>query len=144
MSERVANLEAIRRAPRRCPSAAQPSSRRRPGRIATAVNGFIQGKAEVVDLALVCLLAEGHLLLEDVPGRRQDVARAQPRRAPSGRRGSGSSSHPDLLPGDVTGVSVFHQDASEFVFHPGPCSPTSSSPTRSTGPRRARSRRCSR
>ncbi len=49
------------------------------GRIAGAVNGFIQGKAEVVDLALVCLLAEGHLLLEDVPGvGKTSLARSSP------------------------------------------------------------------
>ena len=88
-------------------------------RIATAVNGFIQGKAEVVDLALVCLLAEGHLLLEDVPG----VGKTSLARSLAGALGTPWQRiqfTPDLLPGDVTGVSVFHQDASEFVFHPGP------------------------
>jgi MoxR-like ATPase len=89
------------------------------GRIASAVNGFIQGKAEVVDLALVCLLAEGHLLLEDVPG----VGKTSLARSLAGALGTPWQRiqfTPDLLPGDVTGVSVFHQDASEFVFHPGP------------------------
>lgn len=89
------------------------------GRIAGAVNGFIQGKPELVDLALVCLLAEGHLLLEDVPG----VGKTSLARSLAGALGKPWQRiqfTPDLLPGDVTGVSVFHQDASEFVFHPGP------------------------
>ena len=119
MSDGVANLEAI-------PAGASPLSedgaaefQEAAGRIATAVNGFIQGKAEVVDLALVCLLAEGHLLLEDVPG----VGKTSLARSLAGALGTPWQRiqfTPDLLPGDVTGVSVFHQDAVEFVFHPGP------------------------
>lgn len=88
-------------------------------RVAAAVTSFIQGKAELVDLALVCLLAEGHLLLEDVPG----VGKTSLARSLAGALGTPWQRiqfTPDLLPGDVTGVSVFHQDASEFVFHPGP------------------------
>ncbi len=91
----------------------------RAGAIADAVNGFVQGKAEVVELALVCLLAGGHLLLEDVPGvGKTSLARslASALGAPWQR----IQFTPDLLPGDVTGVSVFHQDSSAFVFHPGP------------------------
>jgi MoxR-like ATPase len=87
--------------------------------IADAVNGFIQGKADVVGLALTCLLAEGHLLLEDVPGvGKTSLARslASALGAPWQR----IQFTPDLLPGDVTGVSVFHQDSNTFVFHPGP------------------------
>jgi len=119
MSEGVANLEAV------TPSASPLSEKgaaefqEAAGRIATAVNGFIQGKAEVVDLALVCLLAEGHLLLEDVPG----VGKTSLARSLAGALGTPWQRiqfTPDLLPSDVTGVSVFHQDASEFVFHPGP------------------------
>lgn len=88
-------------------------------RIAEAVNGFLQGKAEVVSLALTCLLAEGHLLLEDVPGvGKTSLARslASALGAPWQR----IQFTPDLLPGDVTGVSVFHQDTNTFNFHPGP------------------------
>ena len=73
----------------------------------------------MVDLALVCLLAEGHLLLEDVPG----VGKTSLARSLAGALGTPWQRiqfTPDLLPGDVTGVSVFHQDASAFVFHPGP------------------------
>jgi MoxR-like ATPase len=88
-------------------------------RIADAVNGFMQGKAEVVRLALLCLLAEGHLLLEDVPG----VGKTSLARCLAGALGipwQRIQFTPDLLPGDVTGVSVFHQDANDFVFHKGP------------------------
>jgi MoxR-like ATPase len=119
MSQRAASLETL-------PTDASPLSEQgaaefqeSAGRIASAVNGFIQGKAEVVDLALVCLLAEGHLLLEDVPG----VGKTSLARSLAGALGTPWQRiqfTPDLLPGDVTGVSVFHQDASEFVFHPGP------------------------
>jgi len=88
-------------------------------RIADAVNGFLQGKAEVVRLALTCLLAEGHLLLEDVPGvGKTSLARSLA--AALGTPWQRIQFTPDLLPGDVTGVSVFHQDTSSFVFHPGP------------------------
>jgi MoxR-like ATPase len=88
-------------------------------RIADAVNGFLQGKGEVVSLALTCLLAEGHLLLEDVPGvGKTSLARSLA--AALGTPWQRIQFTPDLLPGDVTGVSVFHQDSSTFVFHPGP------------------------
>ena len=88
-------------------------------RITDAVNGFMQGKAEVVDLAMVCLLAEGHLLLEDVPGvGKTSLARSLA--AALGAPWQRIQFTPDLLPSDVTGVSVFHSDSNTFVFHPGP------------------------
>jgi MoxR-like ATPase len=88
-------------------------------RITDAVNGFMQGKAEVVDLAMVCLLAEGHLLLEDVPGvGKTSLARSLA--AALGAPWQRIQFTPDLLPSDVTGVSVFHSDSNSFVFHPGP------------------------
>lgn len=88
-------------------------------RIGTAVESFVQGKRDVIRLALTCLLAEGHLLLEDVPGvGKTSLARALA--AALGTPWQRIQFTPDLLPGDVTGVSVFHQDTSTFVFHPGP------------------------
>ena len=87
--------------------------------IAESVNCFMQGKEEVVDLAIACLLSEGHLLLEDVPG----VGKTSLARCLAGALGAHWQRiqfTPDLLPSDVTGVSVYHQDSSSFVFHPGP------------------------
>ncbi|MSV73668.1 MAG: AAA domain-containing protein, partial [Actinobacteria bacterium] len=88
-------------------------------RISDAVNSFIQGKAEVVSMVLTSLLAGGHVLLEDVPG----VGKTSLARSFAGALGTDWQRiqfTPDLLPGDVTGVSVFHQDTNTFVFHPGP------------------------
>ena len=79
----------------------------------------IRGKAEVVELALTCFFAEGHLLIEDVPGvGKTTIARALAASV------SGECTRiqftPDLLPSDVTGVSIFDQRTREFVFHRGP------------------------
>jgi len=79
----------------------------------------IRGKADVVELALTCFFAEGHLLIEDVPGvGKTTVARS----LAASLSGSWSRIQftPDLLPSDVTGVSIFDQRTREFVFHPGP------------------------
>jgi MoxR-like ATPase len=79
----------------------------------------IRGKADVVELALICFFAEGHLLIEDVPGvGKTTIARA----LAASLSGSWSRIQftPDLLPSDVTGVSIFDQRTREFVFHPGP------------------------
>src|SRR3954465_443107 len=119
MTERVADLEAIAAGTSPLSEQGATEFQEAAGRIATAVNGFIQGKPEVVDLALFCLLAEGHLLLEDVPG----VGKTSLARSLAGALGTPWQRiqfTPDLLPGDITGVSVFHQDSSTFVFHPGP------------------------
>ena len=83
------------------------------------VASFIQGKREVIALAVNCLLAEGHLLLEDVPGvGKTSLARSLA--ATLGMSWHRIQFTPDLLPSDVTGVSVFHQGAARFEFHPGP------------------------
>ena len=83
------------------------------------VAGFIQGKREVISLAVTCLLAEGHLLLEDVPGvGKTSLARSIA--ATLGMSWHRIQFTPDLLPSDVTGVSIFHQGSSTFEFHPGP------------------------
>ncbi len=83
------------------------------------VERVIKGKSEVVHLALVCLLAEGHLLVEDVPGVGKTML------ARSLATSVGSSWHriqftPDLLPSDVTGVSIYNQGTGTFDFKPGP------------------------
>ena len=77
-----------------------------------------QGQPEIIRLVVTCLLAEGHLLIEDVPGAgKTSVPRLLRRRSTGG--GGGSSSRPDLLPSDVTGVTVFNQGTRQFDFHPG-------------------------
>src|SRR5436305_3912287 len=79
----------------------------------------IYGKRPVLELVLACLLAEGHLLLEDVPGTAKTLrARTLARTLGGGFRRLQCT--PDLLPGDVTGSSVFNQKSGDFEFHPGP------------------------
>ena len=83
------------------------------------VAGFIQGKREVISLAVTCLLAEGHLLLEDVPGvGKTSLARSIA--ATLGMSWHRIQFTPDLLPSAVTGVSIFHQGSGTFEFHQGP------------------------
>jgi MoxR-like ATPase len=79
----------------------------------------VLGKRHVVRLALTCLLSEGHLLLEDFPGTgKTQLARALANTV----QGSHSRIQftPDLLPSDVTGVTVYEQHKGVFEFHPGP------------------------
>jgi len=87
--------------------------------IVANVERVIQGKVEVVQLALLCLLAEGHLLVEDVPGvGKTSLAKAL---AASIKCSFGRIQFtPDLLPSDVVGVSVFNRATGEFEYRPGP------------------------
>ena len=82
------------------------------------IEQVIEGKPEVARLAMVVLLAEGHLLIEDVPGVGKTMLSKTLARTIdcSVRR---IQFTPDLLPSDVTGVSVFNQDSREFEFRPG-------------------------
>lgn len=79
----------------------------------------IYGKRDVLRKVLVCLLAEGHLLMEDVPGTAKTLLGKALARTLGGmfRR---LQCTPDLLPGDVTGTNIFNQKTQEFEFHPGP------------------------
>ncbi|WP_248152542.1 AAA family ATPase [Microbacterium aoyamense] len=86
--------------------------------ILASVGTVIDGKADAVRSALVCLLAEGHLLIEDVPGvGKTMLARALAASVDATVRRIQFT--PDLLPGDVTGVSVFNPVDREFEFKPG-------------------------
>ena len=91
-------------------------------RVADQVRGnierVIEGKPDVVSATLVVLLAEGHLLIEDVPGVGKTMLSKSLARSIdcSVRR---IQFTPDLLPSDVTGVSVFNQDTRTFEFRPG-------------------------
>ncbi len=83
------------------------------------IETFIRGKRDVVELACTCLFAEGHLLIEDVPGLgKTSLAKAM------ARSFDGTCKRvqftPDLLPSDITGVTVYDQHDRRFEFHPGP------------------------
>ena len=87
--------------------------------IGTAVESVIDGKAEAVRLALIVLLAEGHLLIEDVPGvGKTMLAKALARSIDCTVRRVQFT--PDLLPSDITGVNAYNQERREFEFKPGP------------------------
>jgi MoxR-like ATPase len=82
------------------------------------IEKVIEGKTATIRLALAVLLAEGHLLIEDVPGvGKTKLAKALARSIDCSVRRIQFT--PDLLPSDVTGVSVYNQDAREFEFKPG-------------------------
>ena len=88
------------------------------GRLAKAMNSVIEGKPDVVRTAITVLLAEGHLLLEDVPGvGKTMLAKTLARSIDCSVRRVQFT--PDLLPSDITGVSVFNQDVRDFEFRPG-------------------------
>ena len=88
-------------------------------KIIAQIERVIVGKHEVVELVLTALLAQGHILIEDIPGVGKTML------AKSTARAIGGSFKriqftPDLLPGDVTGLSIYNQKTTEFTFHPGP------------------------
>lgn len=87
--------------------------------LTTRLEESLRGKAEVVRLSLACLLSRGHLLIEDVPGvGKTTLANALARAVDCGFHRLQFTA--DMLPADVTGVSVFNTHAHEFEFKPGP------------------------
>ncbi|MER5639702.1 MoxR family ATPase [Kitasatospora sp. NPDC002227] len=87
-------------------------------RVRASVESVIEGKPEAVRIALTVLLAEGHLLLEDVPGvGKTMLAKALAKSLDCTVRRIQFT--PDLLPSDVTGTSVFDQNRRDFEFRPG-------------------------
>ncbi len=88
-------------------------------RVGSAIGSVIEGKTEAVRLALTVLLAEGHVLIEDVPGvGKTMLAKALARSTDCSVRRIQFT--PDLLPSDITGVSAYNQERREFEFKPGP------------------------
>jgi MoxR-like ATPase len=89
------------------------------GRLRAALNAALRGKADVVERVLAGLLARGHLLIEDKPGLGKTTL-AKALAAAVGGTFARVQCTPDLLPGDVTGFSIFNQKTREFDFQPGP------------------------
>lgn len=89
------------------------------GTLRANIGRVIVGKEEVIDLLLIALLCEGHVLLEDVPGiGKTMMAKALARSLDCVFQRIQFT--PDLLPSDITGVSIFSQKAGEFEYRPGP------------------------
>src|SRR5882724_1430658 len=87
--------------------------------IESAIETSLRGKAEVVRMALVCLLARGHLLIEDVPGvGKTTLAQSLARSVDGGFHRLQFTS--DMLPSDVLGVTIYNSHSGDFEFKPGP------------------------
>ncbi|EWS62364.1 hypothetical protein Y695_04409 [Hydrogenophaga sp. T4] len=106
------------------------------------LNTVIVGKSPQVSDCVACLLAGGHLLIEDVPGvGKTTLAHALSRSF--GLQFSRVQFTADLMPSDLVGVSIYERGREGFVFHPGPCLPRCCWPTRSTAPAPRRRAPCS-
>jgi len=88
-------------------------------KIVDQIGSVVLGKAEQIRLALTCLLAQGHLLIEDIPGiGKTTLAKVLSKSLGLNFRRIQCTS--DMLPGDILGVSIFERKSSSFIFHPGP------------------------
>ncbi len=87
--------------------------------VITQANQFILGKEHQIRLALSCLLARGHLLIEDLPGVGKTTL-AHVLASTLGLQFNRVQFTSDLLPADILGISIYERERSEFHFHPGP------------------------
>jgi MoxR-like ATPase len=87
--------------------------------VVSAIGEVLVGKPDAIRLALICLLSEGHLLLEDVPGTGKTTLAKSLAAVVNGTTARIQFT-PDLLPSDVTGVTIWDQSVGAFEFHPGP------------------------
>ena len=87
--------------------------------VVDTIGRALVGKPDAIRLSLICLISEGHLLLEDVPGTGKTTL-AKALAATIHGTTSRLQFTPDLLPSDVTGVTIFDQSVGAFEFHPGP------------------------
>ena len=87
--------------------------------VVAQINSIILGKTQQIRLAIACLLARGHLLIEDVPGVGKTTL-AHAIATSLGLKFQRIQFTSDLLPADILGVSVFNRDSGGFEFHPGP------------------------
>jgi len=99
----------------------------------SAIGQVLLGKEQAVRLALACLLARGHLLIEDLPGMGKTTLAEALARA-FGLEFKRVSFTSDLLPTDLTGINVFDAGSSRFHFQPGPLFSQVLLPMRSTAP----------
>lgn len=86
---------------------------------ATTIDSILLGKTNQVRLALTCLIARGHLLLEDLPGMGKTVL-AHSLAKVLGLEFNRVQFTNDLLPGDLTGAAIYNKERNAFTFHPGP------------------------
>ncbi|MDR0578755.1 MAG: AAA family ATPase [Candidatus Accumulibacter sp.] len=86
---------------------------------AASIDGILLGKPRAVRLALACLLARGHLLIEDLPGMGKTMLAHALAKA-LGLEFKRVQFTNDMLPGDLTGAAIFDRERAGFIFHPGP------------------------